>query len=105
MADRDENQTALQEADSGEVERVRGLLAKSESEYHTAFEHSGTGMVVISEDTTILLVNQHVRDIFGFSNEEVRFKKKWTDFVCPEEVERMRQYHFARRKDPVSVPG
>ena len=92
------------EANAREVEQVRGLLARSESEYRTAFEHSGTGMVVVREDMVIILVNQRVREIFGFSNEEVRLKKKWTEFVCPGEIERLKKYHTDRRKDPDSAP-
>jgi PAS domain S-box-containing protein len=93
------------EAAAGEVERVRGLLAQSESEYQTAFENSGTGMVVVRDDMTILLVNQRIREIFGFSNEEVRYKKKWIEFVCPSEVERLKRYHSERRKNPDTTPG
>ena len=32
-------------------------------------------------------------------------KKKWTEFVAKEELERMKEHHQLRRKDPASAPG
>lgn len=55
-----------------ELERAREVLSKSESEHRTAFEHSGTGMVVVREDMMVIMANQRIEEIIGFSNDEVR---------------------------------
>lgn len=71
------------EIEAGELERVRGLLAMSESEYRTAFERSGTGMVVVDEDMTVILVNRRVRDIFGFRTKKSVTKRNGQNSSAP----------------------
>ncbi|MBN2038208.1 MAG: sigma 54-interacting transcriptional regulator [Chitinispirillaceae bacterium] len=88
-----------------QLEKEQADLAQSESEHRTAFEHSGTGMVVIREDMMVIMANRRIEDIIGFPHDEVRFKRKWTDFVYPEDIERCASYHFARRKSPGSAPS
>ena len=80
-------------------------ISKSESEHRTVFENSGTGMVVIREDMVVILANKRVEDIIGFSSDVVQFKRKWTDFVYPEDIQMCATYHFARRKSPQSAPS
>jgi PAS domain S-box-containing protein len=87
-----------------ELEREREVLSKSESEHRIAFEHSGTGMVVARDDMMVIMANQRIEEVTGFPNDEVRHKRKWTDFVYPEDLKRLMQYHVARRKDPASAP-
>jgi PAS domain S-box-containing protein len=80
-------------------------ISESESEHWTFFENSGTGMVVIREDMMVILANKRVENIIGFSSNEVQFKRKWTDFVYPEDIQMCASYHFARRKSPLSAPS
>jgi PAS domain S-box-containing protein len=88
-----------------ELEREREILSKSESEHRIAFEHSGTGMIVARDDMMVIMANQRIVEVSGFPKEEVKFKRKWTDFVIPEDLERLRQYHLARRKNPDAAPA
>ncbi|MBN1129065.1 MAG: sigma 54-interacting transcriptional regulator [Chitinispirillaceae bacterium] len=90
---------------AGQIEKEQQELSKSELEHRTAFENSGTGMVVIREDMMVIMANRRIQDIIGFSSDEVRYKRKWTDFVLPEDIPMCAAYHFARRKYPESAPS
>ena len=90
---------------AAQLERAKEDLAKSESEHRTAFEHSGTGMLLIRDDMMVLMANQRIEEIIGYPNSEVKLKHKWTDFVVPEDLERLKTYHFSRRKSPDSAPS
>ncbi len=72
--------------------------------YRDAFENTGTAMVVLEEDGTVLLVNQAFERLSGFKREEVEGKKRWEDFVAQEDLERMREYRRLRMKDPRLAP-
>ncbi|MFP4558486.1 MAG: PAS domain S-box protein [Archaeoglobaceae archaeon] len=79
-------------------------LKESEAMYRATFEHTGTAMIVINEDTTIIMANEECERISGYSKEEIEGKKSWTEFVHPEDLERMMNYHSNRRKGEDS-PG
>jgi len=73
-------------------------LKESEEKYRTTFEHTGTAMVILREDTIISLVNKEFERLSGYRKEEVEGKLSWTKFVHPEDLKRMKAYHYARRK-------
>ncbi|MGE0077413.1 MAG: PAS domain S-box protein [Bacteroidales bacterium] len=87
-------------------ERKKTELAMKESEYlyRTVFENTGTAMVLIDEDTTVLLANSEWVSLSGYSREEMEGKMSWTQFVVPEDLNRMREYHRVRRIEPNSAP-
>ncbi|GAI15672.1 unnamed protein product, partial [marine sediment metagenome] len=64
-----------------------------EEKYRTTFENTGTAMAIIEEDTTISLVNHQFEILTGYSKEEIEGKKRWTEFVHEEDLERMKEYH------------
>lgn len=74
-------------------------LKKSEKKYRTLIENTGTAIVVIEEDTTISYANQFFEELSGYSKKEVEGKKKWTEFVTKEYLEKMKKYHYKRRKE------
>lgn len=88
------------------VSRHKTLQALHDSEalYRTVFEATGTGMMILDEDTTIAVANRELERISGYSREEIEGKIPWTQFVSPGDLERMKQYHRQRRIDPASVP-
>jgi len=73
-------------------------LEESEKRYRTTFEHTGTAMVIIEEDTTLSLVNSEFEKLSGYKREEIEGKMSWTQFVHPDDLERMKKYHYARRR-------
>jgi PAS domain S-box-containing protein len=90
--------------DITDLKQVEEQLLMSEEKYRTVFENTGTMMAVIEEDMTMLLVNAEAEKLTGYSREEVEGKKKWTEFVTPDDLERMEEYHHLRRADATGVP-
>jgi len=85
------------------TERKLAEVAVKESEnlYRTIFETTGAASIIIENDTTITRANLGFATLSGFSREELEGKKSWTDFVVPEDLEQMKQYHRDRRDDPL----
>jgi len=84
--------------------RAEEALRESENKYRTIFETTGTATVIIEEDTTISLVNREFEKLSGYSKEELKGKKSWTEFVVKDDLERMKEYHRLRRIDPDAAP-
>jgi len=72
-------------------------LKESEEKYRTTFERTGTAMIVVEEDTTISMVNSEFERLTGYRKEEVEGKMSWTQFVHPEDLGWMKEYHYGRR--------
>ena len=68
-------------------------LQESKEIYQTIFENTGTAMAIIEEDMTISMVNTEFESISGYSKAEIEGKKKWTEFVVKEDLERLKKYH------------
>jgi PAS domain S-box-containing protein len=75
----------------------------TEEKYKAIFENTGTATIIVEEDTTISLVNEQFEELFGYSREEIEWKKSWTEFVVEEDLGRMEKIHYFRRKDPESA--
>lgn len=88
------------------TDRKRALedLKRSENYYRGIFENTGAATVIIDEDTTLLLCNRQFEKLSGYSKSELEGKKSWTEFVVKEDLERMKKYHYLRRRDPRSAP-
>lgn len=80
-------------------------LLESEIRYRNVFEHTGTATVIIEEDTTISLANSQFEKLSGYDRTEIEGKKKWTEFVVPEDLVRMKAYHDLRRKETGKAPN
>ena len=76
-----------------------GALQESELRYQTIFETTGTTMLIVEEDMTISLVNDGFENLTGYRREDVEGKRKWTEFVDKEDLERMVAQHGFRRSD------
>lgn len=90
--------------DITEHKRVEDALQKSEEEYRTIFETTGTATVIIEEDMIISLANTGFEKISGCSKEEIEGKKSWTEFFVQGDLERTISYHRLRRIDPNAAP-
>ncbi|MDZ7761501.1 MAG: EAL domain-containing protein [Desulfovermiculus sp.] len=87
-----------------ERDQAREVLRRSENYYRAIFESSGTAMFIIEHDTTISLVNSNFERLSGYSREEVEGMMSWTEFIHPEDVVWMKEYHYLRRRDPGAAP-
>ena len=68
------------------------------------FENTGTAMCVIGEDTVIHRCNVQFSELAGYPVAQIEGKKKWTDFVTPDDLTRMETYHRMRDKNDNTVP-
>ena len=79
-------------------QRIEKKLKESEEKYRTLFENTGTATMIIEEDRTISMVNTQGEKLSGYSKDEIENKMKWTDFVIPEDREKMKKYHISSGK-------
>ena len=63
-----------------------------EKSYRTIFEQSGLPTIIIEKDSTISLVNNAFLNMSGFRRQEIVGKKKWMEFVAPEDLEKLTNY-------------
>ena len=98
----------------GRLEQYYDITAQVEAEHasfresenlRNLFEHTGTAIALIEEDTTISMVNSEFERLSGFARSEIEGKMPWTNFVLSEDVEWMKQFHRARREEDGSVPS
>jgi PAS domain S-box-containing protein len=96
----------VQELEKLKDERIcdQKSLMESEVRYRSVFENTGTATIIIEKDMTISMVNAKFETLTGHSKDEIQGKMKWTDFVVPDDIERMKQYHYKRREDRQSAP-
>lgn len=79
-------------------------LRTSENLYRTIFETTGTAMLIMDEDTTVLQVNTEFEKLSGAGKGYWEGKRSWREFVHKKDVRRMLRYHKDRRNDPESAP-
>lgn len=91
--------------DITEQKRAGEDLKRSENLYRTVFEHTGTATILIGPDTTILKANGEWERLTGVPLAAQENILSWTGFIHQDDRERMKEYHYARRKDPAAAPG
>ena len=90
--------------DISKRKKVENALRQSEILYRTLFNNTGTGMLIIEENSIISLMNSRMETISGYSRSEIEGKRKWFEFVTQEDRKRMLEYHEKRIHDPDFVP-
>lgn len=86
--------------DITERKRMETQLQDREQQMRVLFEHSGTAVIIIEDDTTISLANQEFACRTGYTREEIEQRKKWTEFVYEKDLQRMIAQHRLRRESP-----
>ena len=89
--------------DVSEQRHAEMALRESEERYRTVFENTGTAMVIIGEDTTIILANSRFELLSGYPREEIEGKMSWTNFVAAEDLQWMSEQHRIRRENHKSA--
>ncbi len=88
--------------DITESKTIKEKLERSEEKYRTTFEHTGSAMAILEEDTVISLANSQFEQLTGYPKEEIE-GKSWTKFVHPDDVKVMLERHKVRRVNPEGV--
>lgn len=88
-----------------ERKRSESIIKKNEERYRTIFESTATANIIMAEDTTILMANNHFASLCGYTKQEMEGKMSWTVFIHKDDLEKMKTYNRMRRIDPQSVPS
>lgn len=87
-----------------EVEERILELTRQKEMYHSVFENTGTGTIIIDPDMLILYVNAKFMDLVGLERCEIENRMRWSQFVVPGDNEMMQNYHYGRRKGIAGIP-
>ncbi len=91
--------------DITERSQLISSLLDSEENYRVTFESTGSAMVIIGPDGTILDGNQEIQKLLGYSRDEVVGKKKYMEFVYPEDRGLFRRYSLRLLKGELKGPA
>ncbi len=79
-------------------------LKESKNWYEAIFNNTGTATCIVNEDSEIILMNDMFVQLTGYTETDMTNKAKWIDFVLPEDMKRMQQYHRERREAGKNPP-
>jgi two-component system, cell cycle sensor histidine kinase and response regulator CckA len=85
--------------DISEQKIAEQSMRESEKRYRAVFENTGTAMIIVDEDMTLSMVNSEFEMLSGYSKDQLEGKTRWTEFVAPEDLDRMQRYHTERREN------
>ncbi|MDP8200660.1 MAG: PAS domain S-box protein, partial [Candidatus Tenebribacter burtonii] len=88
--------------DITERKKAEVKLRESEERYRTIFEATGTAILIVDEETTVIQANRECERVTGYLASEL-VGKSWTKFVYEEDLLTMLKNAKARIKDPKSV--
>ena len=84
--------------ESTERMKVEDQFLQTGEKCQTIFENAGTAIIIIGEeDMMISQTNPEFERLFRISKEEVENKKRLTDFIAAEDLERMKEDYFGWR--------
>lgn len=83
--------------DISEQKQAVENLRISEEKYRRVFDKSGASSIIIDQDMTITMANEEFEKLTGYGRDEIENRMKWSVFIAPEDIDRMRRYHRQRR--------
>ena len=91
--------------DITEQKRSEEELKRSENLYRTVFDNTGTATILVGPDTIILRANAGWERLTGVPRSKQENTVSWTEFIHKDDVERMKEYHYARRRHAAAAPN
>ena len=64
--------------------------------YRTLFESAGVAITIIEADGIVSLVNTEFTDLVKLPREQIEGRLRFTEFVVPHDIQRLKDYHAAR---------
>jgi len=86
--------------DINEQKQAQEKLKISEERYRRIFDKSGAASIIIESDMTISMANEEFEKLTGYQTGEIEHQMKWSAFIAPDDLEKMKFYHRQRR-----IPG
>jgi PAS domain S-box-containing protein len=74
------------------------LPAGPDAPYRTIFDHSTLPVIIIEKDWTVSLANRTFQKLSGYRKQEIEGKKKWMEFVAPENIDKLTKYLTVNKK-------
>ncbi len=91
--------------DITQQQKASKALECSEKRYKELFETTGTATCIFDDEGYITLCNSEFESLSHSSlNVILKHQKKWSDFVHPDDLKRMNEYHERRSAGEVNVP-
>ncbi len=91
--------------DISKRKKAEERLRNSQGDYKQIFESTGNAIIFIEEDRTISLVNGECEKISGYMKSEIEGKKKWTEFIAPEDQWMLERNSRLRTNDLTTPMG
>lgn len=79
-------------------------LRLSKNWYKAIFNNTGTATCIINKDSEIILMNDMFMQLTGYTETDLANKVKWIEFIAPEDLKRMQQFHQDRRETGKNPP-
>jgi PAS domain S-box-containing protein len=89
--------------DDSERRKAEDALTELKNLYMAIFDNTGSAMIILTSDTSIVLSNAEWVSLTGVSRDDT-LGKSFTSFVHPEDRSIINMYHIQRRTDPSNVP-
>jgi diguanylate cyclase (GGDEF)-like protein/PAS domain S-box-containing protein len=99
-----EKRTTELELNNFKLQQLGIAVQKSEARYRNIFDNSSVAMVLIESNMTIALVNSRFEDLTQFDKSELYNKKRLTDFIVADDLERIKRYHAKRKLKGGAAP-
>lgn len=82
------------------LKHKENCINERDDKYRVVFENVRTAIIVIEENTQIILANAQFESLSGYTKDEIEGKKSWTEFIVKEDLDRMVEQHYLRRNRP-----
>jgi PAS domain S-box-containing protein len=79
-------------------------LQQSEDLYRTIFETTGTGMMIMEDDGTVVLANREVEALYGHPRSDLVGSNSWIMLIGPGDRERVLTYLKQRGEGTACIP-
>ncbi|MGC9516692.1 MAG: CHASE4 domain-containing protein [Methanomicrobiales archaeon] len=75
------------------LETSKHQLKESEKRYRNIFENTGTLMIILDENLRVYLANKEFKNVFGYSDEDLKRDLKWDQLFTNQEEDLIVKYH------------